>query len=121
MTTAEMTSAPPFDPSLAESGGGILRKWVAPFAVAIALLSAFLTFMVRQLTPIEPTRHVVYSFLLINAATILLLVGIIVREVWLVIQARRRWPGIGSRTFRSSACSRSSPCCRRCWLRSSPT
>src|ERR1700710_2141204 len=90
MTTAE-TSAPSFDPSLTESTGGILRKWVAPFAVGIALLSAFLTFMVLSgLTPIEPTRHVVYSFLLINAATILLLVGIIVREVWLVIQARRR-------------------------------
>jgi two-component system nitrogen regulation sensor histidine kinase NtrY len=91
MTTAETTSPPSFDPSLAESGGGILRKWVAPFAVAIALLSAFLTFVVLSgLTPIEPTRQVVYSFLLINAATILLLVGIIVREVWLVIQARRR-------------------------------
>ncbi|NOJ47863.1 sensor histidine kinase NtrY-like [Bradyrhizobium archetypum] len=90
MTTAE-TSAPSFNPSLTESGGGILRKWVAPFAVAIALLSAFLTFMVLSgLTPIEPTRNVVYSFLLINAATILLLVGIIIREVWLVIQARRR-------------------------------
>jgi two-component system, NtrC family, nitrogen regulation sensor histidine kinase NtrY len=90
MTTAE-TSVPPFDPSFAESGGGILRKWVAPFAVAIALLSAFLTFMVLAgLTPIEPTRQVVYSFLLINAATILLLIGIIIREVWLVIQARRR-------------------------------
>jgi two-component system nitrogen regulation sensor histidine kinase NtrY len=91
MTSAETTSAPPLDASLAESGGGILRKWVAPFAVAIALLSAFLTFMVLSgLTPIEPTRHVVYSFLLINAATILLLVAIIAREVWLVIQARRR-------------------------------
>src|SRR4051794_36602661 len=91
MTTAETTSTPSFDPSLAESGGGILRKWVAPFAVAIALLSAFLTFMVLAgLTPIEPTRQIVYSFLLINAATVLLLVGIIVREVWLVIQARRR-------------------------------
>ncbi|KRR18598.1 ATPase [Bradyrhizobium lablabi] len=90
MTTAE-TSAPPFDPSLAHSTGGFLRKWVAPLAVAIALLSAFLTFVVLSgLTPIEPTRHVVYSFLLINAASILLLVGIIVREVWLVIQARRR-------------------------------
>src|SRR3979409_1597340 len=90
MTTAE-TSAPSFDPSLAESTGGILRRWVAPFAVGIALLSAFLTFVVLSgLTPIEPTRHVVYSFLLINAATILLLVGIIIREVWLVIVARRR-------------------------------
>lgn len=91
MTTAETTSAPPFDPSLAESAGGILRKWVAPFAVGIALLSAFLTFVVLSgLTPIEPTKHVVYSFLLINAATILLLVAIIIREVWQVVQARRR-------------------------------
>src|ERR1700710_633404 len=90
MTTAE-TSAPSFDPSLAESTGGILRKWVAPFAVGIALLSAFLTFVVLSgLTPIEPPRHVVYSFLLINAATILLLVAIIIREVWQVVQARRR-------------------------------
>ena len=64
---------------------------MAPFAVGIALLSAFLTFTVLSgLTPIEPTRQVVYSFLLINAATILLLVAIITREVWLVIQARRR-------------------------------
>src|SRR5215217_5401295 len=90
MTTAE-TSAPPFDSLRTESTGGILRKWVAPFAVGIALLSAFLTFTVLSgLTPIEPTRQVVYSFLLINAATILLLIGIIIREVWLVIQARRR-------------------------------
>src|SRR5215212_7991675 len=88
MTTAE-TSAPIFDPTLAESTGGILRKWVAPFAVATALLSAFLTFIVLSgLTPIEPTKHVVYSFLLINAATILLLVAIITREVWQVVQAR---------------------------------
>lgn len=90
MTTAE-TSAPTFDPSFAESTGGILRKWLAPFAVAIALLSAFLTFVVLSgLTPIEPTKQVVYSFLLINAGSILLLVGIIVREVWQVVQARRR-------------------------------
>ena len=64
---------------------------MAPFAVGIALLSAFLTFVVLSgLTPIEPTRHVVYSFLLINAATILLLIAIIIREVWQVVQARRR-------------------------------
>jgi len=90
MTTAE-TSVTSFDASLTESTGGILRRWVAPFAVAIALLSAFLTFVVLSgLTPIEPTRQVVYSFVLINAATILLLVAIIIREVWLVVQARRR-------------------------------
>src|ERR1700682_6803631 len=90
MTSAE-TSAPSFDPSLAKPKGWPLRKWLAPFAVAIALLSAFLTFVVLSgLTPIEPTKHVVYSFLLINAGTILLLVGIIIREIWQVVQARRR-------------------------------
>ncbi|MFH1343695.1 MAG: PAS domain-containing sensor histidine kinase [Pseudomonadota bacterium] len=90
MTSAD-TSAPSLDPSFAESRGSSLGRWLAPFAVAIALLSAFLTFVVLTgLTPIEPTREVVYSFLLINAACILLLVGIIVREVWQVVQARRR-------------------------------
>src|SRR5687767_1489312 len=90
MTSAD-TSAPPLDPTFAEPQGSSLRRWLAPFAVAIALLSAFLTFVVLTgLTPIEATREVVYSFLLINAATILLLVGIIVREVWQVVQARRR-------------------------------
>jgi len=90
MTSAE-TSAASFDPSLAEPKGWSLRRWLAPFAVGIALLSAFLTFVVLTgLTPIEPTREVVRSFLLINAATILLLVGIILREIWQMVQARRR-------------------------------
>jgi two-component system nitrogen regulation sensor histidine kinase NtrY len=76
---------------LAESKGSPLRRWLPPFAVAVALLSAFLTFVVLSgLTSIEPTKQVVYSFLLINAGTILLLVGIIIREVWQVVQARRR-------------------------------
>src|SRR6202158_2841518 len=90
MTSAD-TSVPSFDPSFAESKGGGLRRFLAPFAVALALLSAFLTFVVLTgLPPVEPTRSVVFSFILINAATILLLVGIIVREVWQVMQARRR-------------------------------
>jgi len=90
MTSAE-TSVPTFDPSLAETGGWSLWRLLAAFAVGLALLSACLTFVVLTgLTPIEPTPAVVYSFILINAATILLLVGIIVREVWQVMQARRR-------------------------------
>jgi two-component system, NtrC family, nitrogen regulation sensor histidine kinase NtrY len=90
MTSAD-TSAASFDPSFAESKGWSLRRLLAPFAVGLALLSTFLTFVVLTgLTRIEPTRVVVVSFLLINAAIILLLVGIIVREVWLVVQARRR-------------------------------
>jgi two-component system nitrogen regulation sensor histidine kinase NtrY len=90
MTSAD-TSAASFDPSFAESKGWSLRRWLAPFAVGLALLSAFLTFVVLTgLTPIEPRPVVVYSFILINAATILLLVGMIIREVWQVMQARRR-------------------------------
>lgn len=90
MTTAE-TSATSFDPSFAEPRGWPFRRLMAPFAVAIALLSAFLTFVVLTgLTPIIPTHEVVITFLLINGATILLLLAIIAREVWQVVQARRR-------------------------------
>ncbi len=90
MTSAEASTAP-FDPSLAEPKGWSLRRLLAPFAVGIALLSAFLTFVVLTgLTPIEPTPQVVRSFYLINAATVLLLVGIVIREVWQMVQARRR-------------------------------
>jgi two-component system, NtrC family, nitrogen regulation sensor histidine kinase NtrY len=90
MTSVD-TSAAQFDPSLAESKGSSLRRWLAPFAVGLALLSAFLTFVVLTgLTRIEPTRQVAVSFMLMNGATILVLVGIIVREVWQLTQARRR-------------------------------
>src|ERR1700760_755706 len=90
MTSAD-TPAAPFDPSLGERGSFSLRRWLAPFAVVLALVSAFLTFVVLTgLTPIEPSPQLVRSFLAINAGTILLLVGIIVREVWQMVQARRR-------------------------------
>src|SRR3982075_4052675 len=90
MTSAD-TSAASFDPSFAESKGWSLWRWLAPFAVGLALLSALLTFVVLTgLTSIEPTRKVVVSFLLINGATILVLVGIIIREVGRVTRAPRR-------------------------------
>jgi two-component system nitrogen regulation sensor histidine kinase NtrY len=90
MTSVDTTAAS-FDPSLAESKGGSLRRWLAPFAVGLALLTAFLTFVVLTgLTRIEPTREVALSFMLMNGATILVLVGIIVHEVWQLMQARRR-------------------------------
>jgi two-component system, NtrC family, nitrogen regulation sensor histidine kinase NtrY len=90
MTSAEATPAP-FDPSLVEPKGRSLKRLLAPFAVGIALLSAFLTFIVLTgLTRIEPRPAVVQSFYLINVATILLLVGIIMREVWQMVLARRR-------------------------------
>lgn len=90
MTSAD-TPASTFDQTSLEPRGGTLRRLLAPFAVGLALLSAFLTFVVLVgLTPIVPTSRVVVTFLLINAATVLLLVAIIVREVWQVVQARRR-------------------------------
>src|SRR4051812_4686717 len=90
MTIAD-SAAPSFTPSFTEPKGRSLWRLVAPFAVAVAMLSALLTFVVLTgLTRIQPTREVVVSFILINAATILLLVAIIIREVWQVVQARRR-------------------------------
>jgi len=91
MTSSDTAAVQLDDPSLAPPKGWAVRRWLGPVAVALALFSAFLTFIVLTgLTPIEPKRNVVYGFLLINAATILVLVGIIVREVWKVVQARRR-------------------------------
>jgi two-component system nitrogen regulation sensor histidine kinase NtrY len=89
MTSAD-SSVPSFDPSFAESKRGPLRRWLAPFAVGLALLSAFLTFVVLTgLTRIAPTHDVAVTFMLINGATILVLIGIIFREVWQMVQARR--------------------------------
>src|SRR5438552_15947906 len=60
-------------------------------AVALALLSALVTFVVLAgLTPIAPTHEVVVTLLLANAATVFLLVLVIGREVWGMVQARRR-------------------------------
>jgi two-component system nitrogen regulation sensor histidine kinase NtrY len=85
------TSAAQFDPSLVEPKGRSLLRLLAPIAIGLALVSAFLTFVVLTgLTHIEPTREVAVSFILMNGATILVLVGIILREVWQVMQARRR-------------------------------
>ena len=63
---------------------------VGPVVVGLAMFSAFVTFVVlADLTPLSPTHNVVVTLLLVNAATVLLLLGIIVREVWQVVQARR--------------------------------
>src|SRR6478736_3057682 len=64
---------------------------LGPIAAGLAMLSAAVTFVVlADLTPITPTHQVVVTLLLINALTVFLLLGIIGREVWLVVQARRR-------------------------------
>lgn len=68
-----------------------MRRWLAPFAVGLALLSAFLTFVVLTgSTRVAPTRDVAVTFMLINGATILVLIGFIIREIWQMLQDRRR-------------------------------
>jgi two-component system, NtrC family, nitrogen regulation sensor histidine kinase NtrY len=89
MTSVD-SSAAPFDPSLAEPKGRSFQRLLAPIAIGLALLSAAVTFVVLSgLTSIEPTREVALSFILMNAATILVLIGIIFREVLQLTQARR--------------------------------
>jgi two-component system nitrogen regulation sensor histidine kinase NtrY len=78
----------------AEAGDAPARKLatglLGPAAVVLALLSALLTFLILAgFTPIVPTHRVVVSVLLVNVATIMILLGVIAREGWRVWQARR--------------------------------
>ena len=75
----------------AAPASGWISRALGLAAVALALLSALLTFVVLAgLTPVAPTHEVVVTLLLANAVTVLLLVLVIAREVWGVVQARRR-------------------------------
>ena len=63
---------------------------LGPLAVGLALLSALVTFVVlADFTSLSPTHDVVVSLLAANAATVVLLLAVIVRDVWQVVQARR--------------------------------
>ncbi len=68
-----------------------LATILGPAAVLLALLSAAVTFLVLTgLTPVVPTHEVVVTVLLVNAAAALILLAVIGREVWQIVQARRR-------------------------------
>jgi two-component system nitrogen regulation sensor histidine kinase NtrY len=63
---------------------------VGSVAVVLALLSAAVTFAVLAgLTPVAPTHQVVVTVLLIDAVASLLLIAVIGREIWNIMQARR--------------------------------
>jgi two-component system nitrogen regulation sensor histidine kinase NtrY len=82
--TAELAAA-------ATAAPGKLARILGVVAVALALLSALATFLVlANLTPIVPTHEAVSALLYGNAATVVLLLGIIGWEIWRVFQARRR-------------------------------
>src|SRR5271170_6261326 len=88
MTTVDQVA--PLD-AAATAPVPVASRLIGAIAVGIALLSATATFLVLAgLTPIAPVHDVVVKLLLGNAVTGLLLLGIIGREVWVVVQARRR-------------------------------
>src|SRR6202451_1828368 len=88
MTTADQVA--PLDPAAAAPMPAASRL-IGAIAVGVALLSATATFLVlANLTPITPVHEVVVKLLLGNLATGLLLLGIIGRGGWRVVQARRR-------------------------------
>src|SRR5262249_1365248 len=66
-------------------------RFVGPIVVSVALLSALATFLVlADYTPIAGSHNVVLFLLAVSGAAIFFLVVIIGREVWPVIQGRRR-------------------------------
>jgi two-component system, NtrC family, nitrogen regulation sensor histidine kinase NtrY len=90
MTTVEEVSAvePTQRPTAATR---FATGMVGMIAVVVALLSALTTFMVlANLTFVNPTHNVVVTLLAVNFVTVLLLLAIIGREVWHIVQARRR-------------------------------
>jgi two-component system, NtrC family, nitrogen regulation sensor histidine kinase NtrY len=89
-TIAGVEQTTPAELAASPEAGRALRA-LGPVAAGLALLSAFVTFVVlADFTPISPTHGVVVTCLLINALTVFLLLGVIAHEVWLVVQARRR-------------------------------
>jgi two-component system, NtrC family, nitrogen regulation sensor histidine kinase NtrY len=91
MTSAEEAAPAELAAVAATPTASVATGIIGPIAVGIALLSALATFLVLAgLTPIRGTGEVVLTLLLSSAAAALLLLGIIGREVWLVVQARRR-------------------------------
>src|SRR5215471_7521251 len=88
MTTVEEVSAiePAEGPTTRLATG-----MIGPIAVVAALLSALATFLVlANLTFVSPTHNVVVTLLAVDFVTVLVLLAIIGREVWHIVQARRR-------------------------------
>src|SRR5260370_12665096 len=63
---------------------------IGPMAVVAALLSAFTTCLgLANLTFVSPTYNVVFTLLAVNFVTVLLLLAIIGRHVWYIVQPRQ--------------------------------
>src|SRR5262245_48594974 len=89
MTTEVAIAEPLVDRRVRTGRGG--ARVLGPLAVALALLSACLTFVVLTgLSPIVPSNAVVWGLLLVNGVTGLFLLAIIGWEVGKIVQARWR-------------------------------
>jgi len=89
---ATIQNAAPADIMAASaSGGRRIMRFIGPLVVLLALLSALATFMVLAgLSPFSASHDVVLRLLAFNAGAVALLLGIIVLEIWPVVQGRRR-------------------------------
>ena len=77
--------------TIGQQGHRRLMPVIGPIAVGLALLSALATFLVLgNFTPFTPSHYLVVWLLFVNTIAVVLLVGIIAREIWPVIQTSRR-------------------------------
>ena len=73
------------------SSARVENRALGRIAVIVALICALITFAVlSDLTPLSPTHEVVVTLLATDLLIVLLLSAIIGRELWLILQARRR-------------------------------
>jgi two-component system, NtrC family, nitrogen regulation sensor histidine kinase NtrY len=69
----------------------IENRLLGRIAVIVALICALITFAVlSDLTPLSPTHEVVVTLLAVDLLIVLILGALIGRELWLILQARRR-------------------------------
>src|SRR3954454_2772939 len=79
------------DPSGVASPPRLPTRLAGSIAVGLALLSAAVTFAVLAgLTPVAPTHQIVVTLLAVDAFAAFLLTAVIGRELWNIMQARRR-------------------------------
>jgi two-component system nitrogen regulation sensor histidine kinase NtrY len=93
MTTVEQARELSLADSPVEATGSrsITTSFIGLIAVGGALISSTVTFLVLEgFTSIIATAEVVATLLYVNGAIVLVLVAIIGRDVWSVVQARRR-------------------------------
>jgi two-component system, NtrC family, nitrogen regulation sensor histidine kinase NtrY len=91
MTTVEEVSAVDSAGSKAAAAARVATGMVGPLAVMAALLSALTTFLVlADLTFVSPTHNVVVALLAVNFITVLVLLALIGRGIWHLVQARRQ-------------------------------